>query len=371
MSMKSSVLVCLASLAAGLSALAAGTTTTRGDAYGVVEIGASGIKGQVVRSMGNTADGPPTELVKEYAPVEANAFKLTAPESDGIKTVVNQIRNGMKQEFHVPADRIYLVGSSGLPDEAKAVLSGIDFGATKKIEFVTPEQESVFLFRGTVSSERAPNVVSLDIGSGNSKGAYLEQSSPRLTFASFAIPWGTKTAAHYIDQNRNSSDFLAAAEDFRVKRIVSAIRSQTEQYPGMQNRRYLYLSGGIIWAMETLLHPFQEEVLQKVTIDDINTFCEKATANAKALLNPDLDALIKSNPSVPHAAIEKARTEISRVSNVFTEDQIVAGSLIVKTFATEMRWSQKDGIFFARSALNAWPRGYLVQMIQPAGGSEK
>jgi hypothetical protein len=365
--MKSSMLVSLAVLAAGLAVVAASPNVTSGDAYGVVEVGASGIKGQVVRPVANPVDGPAVELVKEYAPVEGNAFALTAPGSDRIKTTVDQLRNEMQQEFHLLPGRFYLVGSSGLPDEAKAVLSGIDFGTTNKIEFVTPEQESIFLFRGTVSSQRAPEAVSLDIGSGNSKGAYVEQSTPSLTFASFAIPWGTKTAAAYIDQSRKGIDFLAAAEDFRVKHLISAVRSQTEQYPGLQNRRYLYLSGGIIWAMETLLHPFQEDVLQKVTIDDINTFCEKAAANANALLHPDLDALIKSNPSVQPAAIEKARTEIPRVSTVFTEDQIVAGSLIVKTFASEMRWSQKDEIFFARSALNAWPRGYLVDKNQEPG----
>lgn len=365
--MKSSVLVSLAFLAAGLTTLIASTNATSSDAFGVVEVGASGIKGQVVRPIANTIDGPPLELVKEYAPVEANAFALTAPASDRIKTTVGQIRNEMEQEFHLLRGRFYVVGSSGLPDEAKAVLSGIDFGMANKIEFVTPSKESIFLFRGTVSSQRAPDVVSLDIGSGNSKGAYLEQSTPSLIFASFAIPWGTKTAAHDIDQSRKSSNFLAAAEDFRVKRLIPAVRSQTEQYPGMQNRRYLYLSGGIIWAMETLLHPFQEDALQKVSMDDINTFCEKAVANANALLHPDLDALIKSNPSVQQAAIEKARTEVPRVSTVFTEDQIIAGSLIVKTFASEMRWNEKDRIFFARSALNAWPRGYLVEKIQPPG----
>jgi hypothetical protein len=365
--MKSSVLVSLAFLAAGLTALSAGTNTTSGDAYGVVEVGASGIKGQVVRPIANTGDDPPVELVKEYAPVEANAFALTAPGSDRIKTAVDQLRNEMEQAFHLLPARFYVVGSSGLPEDAKAVLSGIDFGTTNKIDFVTPEQESIFLFRGTVSSQKAPEVVSLDIGSGNSKGAYLEQSTPSLIFASFSIPWGTKTAAASIDQNRKSSAFLAAAEDFRVKQLISAVRSQTEQFPGMQNRRYLYLSGGIIWAMETLLHPFQEDVLQKITLDDINTFCEKAAANANALLHPDLDALIKSNPSVQQAAIEKARKEVPRVSAVFTEDQIIAGSLIVKTFASEMHWSQKDGIFFARSALNAWPRGYLVEKNQAPG----
>ena len=49
--MKSSVLVSLAFLAAGLAVVAASPNATSGDAYGVVEIGASGIKGQVVRPM--------------------------------------------------------------------------------------------------------------------------------------------------------------------------------------------------------------------------------------------------------------------------------------------------------------------------------
>jgi hypothetical protein len=360
--MKSFVLVSLFAL--GLGVTIANAKVTNNDAYGVVEVGASGIRGQVVRAVPNANDAPPIELVKEYAPVEANAFALTAAGSDRIKTTVDLIRKEMEQEFQIVPSRFYVVGSSGLPEEAKSVLAGIDFGTTNRIDFVTPGQESIFGFRGIVSSDKAPDVVSLDIGSGNSKGAYVEQTSPKLTFASFSVPWGTKTGAADIDKNRKSSDFLAAAEDFRVKRLIPAIRSQTEQYPGMQNRRYLYLSGGIVWAMETLLHPFQNDVLQKVSIDEINTFCDKALTNVNSLLHPDPEALAKSNASLPPAAVGKAKAEVSRVSTVFSEDQIIAGCLILKAFASEMHFKQKDAIFFARTALNAWPRGYLVEKSQ-------
>jgi hypothetical protein len=360
--MKSRVLVSF--FAFGLAVTIAGAKVTDNDAYGVVEVGASGIRGQVVKTGANVNDGTAVDLLKEYAPIEANAFALTAAGSDRIKTTVDLIRKEMEEEFQVVPSRFYVVGSSGLPEEAKSLLSGIDFDTTNKIEFVTPAQESIFGFRGIVSSQKAPDVVSLDIGSGNSKGAYLEQTVPKLTFASFSVPWGTKTGAADIDKNRNGSDFLVAAEDFRVKRLIPAIRSQTEQYPGMQNRRYLYLSGGIVWAMETLLHPFQDEVLQEVSIDEINTFCDQALTKVNSLLHPDLEALAKSNSSLSPAALGKAKAEVSRVSTVFTEDQIVAGALILKTFASEMHFKQKDAIFFARTALNAWPRGYLVDKNQ-------
>jgi hypothetical protein len=367
--MKSSPLVVIAFLTLGLAPLTAGPSVTSNDAYGIVEVGASGIKGQVVRPAANSEDGSPVEYVKEYAPVEGNAFELTAAGSDRIKTTVDSIRKEMDQEFHLVPSHFYLVGSSGLTDEAKAVLSAIDFGIANKIDFVTPEQESVFLFRGTVSPAKAPEVVSLDIGSGNSKGAYLEKSQPKLTFATFAVPWGTKTAAKYVTKIGNSRDFAQAADEFRTQVLLPAIRAETEQYPGMQNRRYIYLSGGIVWAMETLLHPFQGEALQKISLDDLTAFSKAAAVNPKALLNPDLDSLAKSNPSLSPSAVEKAKTEVLRVSSVFNEDQIVAGSILLQSFAAEMHWNQKDAIFFPRTALNAWARGYLLQKISERKGA--
>ena len=362
--MKPLVLLLLAFLVSASIASTLKTNVNAGETYGLIEVGASGIKGQVIKTVVAATEGPPIQTIKEYAPVDANAFAIDPSSSDRIKKAVGQIRDQMQRDFGLTADHFYVVGSSGLPDTAKAILSNLDFGGSNKIDFISTDQESTFLFRGIVSFEKSPDVVSLDIGSGNSKGAYLERSAPSLTFASFSIPWGTKTAAKAIDQARNSGDFLSAAQAFRTHTIEPAVRAQAEQYPGMQNRRCVYLSGGIVWAMETLLHPFaQEDALEKVTVDDINTFCQKAASNPTALLHPDLDALVKSNPSVSQPIIETAKTEIPRVSTVFNENQLVAGSLILQTFSAEMHLNQKDAIFFARTALNAVTRGYLVEKI--------
>jgi hypothetical protein len=73
---------------------------------------------------------------------------------------------------------------------------------------------------------------------------------------------------------------------------------------------------------------------------------------------------------VPKSNVAKANEELTKIVKVFSEDQLMAGAFILKTFMDEMRFDQKDAIFFRRDALYAWPRGYILEKI-PANRAAK
>ncbi|MEP6668299.1 MAG: hypothetical protein ABJF10_04055 [Chthoniobacter sp.] len=341
-----------------------------GEVYAVVEIGASGVKGMVVQTLAENADpeNPPVKMLKQYEPLDKNAF--TAEAASRVGEAVAQMHKQMQDEFKVPVNHFYLVGSSGIPAEVKSAIAGKTFLEGATIEYIDAVKEATLVFRGIVPARRMSQVVLLDIGSGNSKGAYVEKTKPALTFTTYSIPWGTKTYAQEINKGRkDGSQFMVVADPLRKELILPAVQSAVRDFPGMQNLRRVYLAGGIPWAMATLLHPEEigpdkkgrENSWVKLSVDDIAKFYNKATTDVASLLQPDLAGVSKENR-------QKAEEEVARVGKVFNHDQLTAGAQILKTFADEMHFDKKDALFFSRRALYAWPQGYILEKLSATHG---
>jgi hypothetical protein len=330
--------------------------------YAVVEVGSSGIKGQVVQMVQQDPESPPIKLLKQFDPLNANAFSFEASASGKISAEVARIRNEVQEKFKLPNDHFFVVGSSGIPTDVRETLASKIYEETgRTIEYATPEMESDLLVRGIVPTHRLTQVIVLDIGSGNSRGAYVTKIQPEMSFSNFEVPWGTKTCASEINRIRRGADFLVAADAFCTDTLIPAIKNQLTRAPGMQTLRRVYLVGGIAWAMATLTHPYDQSGLWvRIAPAEIGAFYEKATENPELLLHPDL-----SSPpeNVPKGAASKGAAEMAKISKVFDEDQIAAGAFLLKTFADEMHFDQKDAIFFRKDALYAWPQGYILQKI--------
>jgi hypothetical protein len=337
--------------------------------YGVIEIGASGIKAVVIQKTFDdpTADTPPTKTLKEYEPADKNAGNLEAVKSGRVVSAVSEIVHRMETDYAVPRTHLYLVGSSGLPAENRSLLSALTF-SEGQIDFIKPNQEAILVFKGIVPVHRLNQVVVLDLGSGNSKGAYLE-SSKDGDFATYSMQFGTKSWAAAVNASRTGDNsFAAAADVLRGSKLLPAVRACVEQFPGMQGRRRVYLAGGTAWAMATLMHPDQiganangfRSNWVKLNMHDVDNYLKMATDNPGALLHPVLTSVNERNR-------KEAEDEVARVSTVFTQEQILAGAQVLKAFSDEMQFAGKDALFFSRRALYAWPHGYLLEKLSKPG----
>jgi hypothetical protein len=339
--------------------------------YGVIEIGASGIKALAIQKTFDdpVADTPPTKTLKEYEPADKNAYSLEAIRSGRVVSAVSEIAHRMETDYGLQRTHLYLVGSSGLASENRSLLSALTF-SEGQIDFINPSQEAVLVFKGIVPVRRLSQVVVLDIGSGNSKGAYLE--SPKSgDFATYSLPVGTKSWAAAVNASRTGDiSFAAAADALRGSKLLPAVRSCIEQFPGMQGRRRVYLAGGTAWAMATLLHPEQIGVdangfrsnWVKLNAHDVDDYLKMATDNPGALLHPALTSVSERNR-------KEAEDEVAHVNTVFTQEQILAGAQVLKAFSDEMHFADKDALFFSRRALYAWPHGYLLEKLsKPSAG---
>jgi hypothetical protein len=348
------------------AAVPPGPNPNPGDVYGVIEVGASGIKGVTVQTTSPDPESPPVKLLKAYAPLDKNAFNWDADASGRVAEAVEQMHQEMTTDTNLPPDHLCVVGSSGLPNDVRKNLAESIYNKTRaKMEFVTAEQEISLEFAGIVPPHRLNQVVLIDIGSGNTKGAYNGHSGGSDALKTFQLPWGTKTWAHEINATRRDGDFGLAADMLGQNKLTPAIRQFAQENPDLSKRRRVYLAGGITWAMCRLLHPYDQGSWVSVNDSDIDSFYQRAKNDPDTLLDPDLDQVPKGLAGEQlEKAKEKAKSEIEKVRDVFSKDQLLAGAQILKALKESLGFDRKDAVFFAgEKALYAWDFGYVLEKL--------
>lgn len=387
--LKSVWLVGVMSLLASLSPSNGQDKTPNGSRYGVIEIGSSGIKAIVIEKLKEDpktpSEDPPTKTVREYDVLNPGAYKGSAEGvAKEVGTEVGQFAQRMQEEENVPSDHIYVVGSSGLPDEVRRTIG--NNVEDRQIEFIDVERETSLTFKGIVPPYRLHlnEVVLLDIGSGNSKGTYLKQNKPTLQFISFAIPFGSKLLAQKIEEKPDDATKLVQDS------VVTPVQAESQQYEGMKKCSRFYLAGGIPWSMAVLLHPDKfgpdekghESNWVQITPADIQKYCDTAASSPASLFDVDLSAVRISNLTKVKKDIDQIRSifslnkkkveEAKLDKNQYDLKAIKAGAIILRTFAEAMDYEKKRVIFFSKRALYAWPHGYILEKLnaeRPAAAS--
>lgn len=234
------------------------------------------------------------------------------------------------------------------------------------MEFITAEQEVSLTFEGVVPQWRRNQVVLLDIGSGNIKGGYLDNVQ-RNEYSMFAIPLGTKAFTKKINDARGESEFVQAAERETGNSLIPQLRDAVQRKPGLQTLRRVYLAGGMSWALATLTRPCQKEQeidkkeervarFLQISVEDINTFSNRAKRDQHSLFAPDLSTCGEEQR-------KRAEEEIDKIKKVFSGDNLIAGAEILRALSSELKFAQKERIFFARYAIDALPIGYLQRKL--------
>jgi hypothetical protein len=342
--------------------------------YGVIELGSKGIKPIVVQPGGKDAKGGQllAKFVKKYAPVNKNPYD--GEMAKNVAAEVVGIRELMQKDYNIPQERVFIVESSGIPEKVKTTLvHNLPDGTP--IDFMDVARECRLVFRGIVPPRRMGlnQVVVLDIGSGNSKGAYLTKNTPPLEYETFSVPLGTALLAKTVNDKRKPGEaFLPVAMGVVAEQVLAPLRSQVRAKPGMQNCNRIYLAGGLPYVMTTFLHPERIGVKDKedptgkkdsdwveLSPEDISSFYTRATTDPTELLHPDLNTV----KGITAENRPKAEKEIANASKIFNQDEITAGAILLKTFMDEMRVDRSKKIFFSRAALYAWPQGYVTEKL--------
>ena len=341
--------------------------------FGMIEIGAKGVKGIVVdmkytkqeagceKDEDTFADCVRRSVKKQFDPKNVNPLdKVAIPDT---ALAAKGIEDEMTGTFRVDPRHIYLVGSSsiGMVKHRDQLQEALEDKLNKRGEmaFVTPEQEGEMGFRGVLNlipekwrEKRRSQAIVIDIGSGDTKGGYMEISpdSPS-SFIPVSVPWGTKKFTEEVDKQRGETNFAETAAKLRAKLIRPAVQEVVSAKQGMSNKPRVYLIGGIAWAATTLIKPKDQSAFPRIQAHHFDNLYDRVILPNALYTQCDENPLREENPN------------IKKVCNTFTMDNIIAGLEILKTFSQEMEFAKKT-VFFIRDSLYAWPLGYISKRCE-------
>jgi hypothetical protein len=345
-----------------------------GNLFGAIEVGSKGVKGKVIQELPTLNEDGTKLIVFRKEKIEDRNVNAADPNSklaavEAVKLTFQDIQ----KRFNISCEQIVIFGSSGLAQKApaahkEAIVQEVRQATGRTMKFITSEEEGSFVFDGIVPEWRLNETVVIDIGSGNTKGAYLDSNNKHIPFS---LPFGTADFAKEVKKSQGNIDFTKAAENLKQKQLVPQIASEVQLKPGMQTLPRVYLGGGISWALSTLTLPCSKgytvtgtrqdrlDSFIPISSENIKTFYYNATQDKKALFNPDL-----SNCSAERR--EEVQKDIAKIkTGIFSEDELIAGAEILRALNQELNFSGKQ-VFFVPSAKDALPIGYLKQQLDKA-----
>jgi exopolyphosphatase/pppGpp-phosphohydrolase len=354
-------------LALALLGWALAANPARAEVHGGIEIGARGVKATVLDVTGG-ADGYAVKVLlsgtknTQIVTGLASSGRFDARALQDTVAAVAKFAAQMDKEYHVPAERLHVVGSSGLfsaildkPDAIKAnedlLASAVRDACGLKMTFIDVKREVELSVAGTVPPRDADRAVLLDIGGGNTKGGYCE---PGKGCVSFGIPYGSVTFTDRV-KKADKGTFAENAEALRQEVLAPALKKAVEGKPELTQRPRVYLSGGACWALATLMHPGDRSGYVALSADDIDAYRKRIVAAGGDFPAPDLATIL--DPEVREAA----RKEIGQVKDVFKPEQLLAGAEILKALSDEFGFGKDKKVCFVRHAQVAWILAYVAE----------
>jgi serine/threonine protein kinase len=359
---------------------------TSGNTYGAIEIGSKGVKVAVIQKLDTPNDAGFRHKALEHRIKPRNVNAINGKNKDDTIKAIEEIVTKMGTDIHIPCEKIVIYGSSGFDSKApspykKELIAGIETATGRKVDLISPADEAMYVFEGIVPDWWRDKVISVDIGSGNTKGAFLKTDNK--TLETYVVPVGTADFSREIKKNSPKSDmkkFIETAKEQKNSVVIPGIKKVIDPKSAVfKPDRRIYLAGGISWAMTTLINPCAKEQnifrdkeervssYTKLQVIDIDLFYNNATGDRKTLFNPDLRACTTEQKKKAQEDISKIQESIISADGkkgVFSEEDIIAGAEILRAVSQELKFSEKDNILFARNALDALPIGYLIHRLE-------
>ena len=344
----------------------------RADVYGGVEIGAKGVKAAVIDATGG-ADGFHVRTLmsatKNTTPAAglASTGKFDAAALKDTAEAVAAFADQMRKDHMVPAERIYVVGSSGLlaalgsdKDAVRAnrqiLEDAVQTASGLKMTFIDARREVELSVEGTIPTKYADSALLLDVGSGNTKGGFR---GPGSDCVSMSVPYGSVTFADLIKKRSEKTAFPDEAAALREEMLAPALKKAIADKPELAKRERVYLSGGAVWALATLVRPGDRGDYVALTPEDIDAYRALLRKDAGAFPAPDLSGIADA------ATREAAEKEIAQVKTVFKPEQLLAGAELLKALSDEFGFGKDKKVFFARDAQVGWILAYVVEKAGP------
>jgi hypothetical protein len=279
------------------------------------------------------------------APGPAGAGQFTPEAAIEAAETILKLLARLRQQFQTPPERVFLIGSGLGADRAQELVKAVNKSTGKSITFLDVKTEVQLSLVGTIPRlskvgetliDNRNSSALIEIDNSGARGGYQLLKHP-LYGANGPNSMGAAGAAPGYDfVTMDIPHGVAGETSFR-----QALREEREIKPGLVNRKRVYLTGSVPWAVATLLYPENRQPFVQLTIEEIDDFAGKVARAPREIFNPNL-SFIRDRESR-----RKARSELEAVKSAFTPELLVARVEALRAVASEFEWQEKQ-VLFAR-----------------------
>ncbi len=255
------------------------------------------------------------------------------------------------EEYKIEKNKIYVVISSGvsIANNTNVLVEKIEKEIDITPGVITTAKESQYLFKSGVPIKFQEESLLLDIGSGNTKGGFIEKKEGANTFINLNMNLGTMSLSELLSkQNKlyNFTDFVNAT-DLYYTTLSDQIKKIFESNERCFSKKKIYVSGGSAWAFYTL---FYED-------DSRRNFLE---FNPADVLTYDED--IRHNFE-RFTVLAKKNKEVARVLKTFTRENLIVSNSILRATLSNIKNLSSKKVFFAKQPEVSWVVTYICNEL--------
>jgi hypothetical protein len=335
--------------------------------YAGIEIGSKGVKLSILGVQLNSS-GEVEYVLKADSSVNPEPAALTEQSQLETAEAVKRFSDFAKTKYNIASEKTYVVISSGLKadldkknkvNEFITAVTPANAPPGFSIKSVTSSEEAELTVLGTVPPKRRYTTSLIDVGSNKTNGGYFIEGTQ--SFDAVYFPVGTKSFVKSIKSKNpyNVSDFNRWAENLWRDSLSQGVRDELSRRPGVRNRAFMYLGGGIVWCMATYLYPQKvNDNYVELTPEDIRRFRALLVSSYEKAIQPDLGFI--GNETL----LMDARKTISRAQNTYDQEALIAGAAWVDGLMRELNATQPaKRFFFSKYAYVGWISGYIAREV--------
>ncbi len=338
-----------------------------------IEVGSKGVKLSVL-DVDKTANGNSFTILKDTS-VNTDFISFSQATSSATLNGLYNLFTVATKDMKIPSKRVFTVISSGVKMQAdkddknkmieELVVSFRDKikEPDRKVDIVDVTQEARLSHLGIVPEAKRYTTFLIDIGSGNTKGGYFPNGNTK-DFKLFQLNWGTKSTANATEKRCEETDKTLSNFNKQMYRVLTGAENTEIIYAVNSSGAYplsdnIAFSGGIAWAVATLVHPeLVNRSVITVGFDDVLAFSEQLFKEFPAV---SADALAKK---ITDTKVDKtkATTEIKRVHSVFDQRSLMAGTgLLIKIMRQFASIYESKEFYFVKNGQVGWISAYVDQ----------
>jgi hypothetical protein len=348
----------------------------RSSVYAGIEVGSKGIKMSLIEMGRKNSNYNSDYNIVGDTSINTDFISFTPATFNASLKGLYDLYETALNFYHVPANRIYTVISSGVKisaekdEKSKWIQTFIDsfklkiHDPSRKVDVIDAEEEARLSHLGIVPASKRFTTFLIDIGSGNTKGGYFPNDNTDH-IKLFQLTWGTQSTANAaikrLDGDNSISNYAK-----QLQRVLSGDADKEITYAVNVSGAYnmsdnVAFSGGAAWATATLLFPeLIDDPVIPVTYDQVESLYQKLYSDYEAFSDKQLIKHINDN-SLDKNAIAK---EIKTVNKVFDQKAMLSASgLLLKIMRQFAGIHEKKQFYLVKNGQVGWISAYVNESI--------